>query len=99
MKTVRDRVLNILITAMNEHSIANGYDTILCSGGWVPWWVFSSIAWCGSTQGDRRLRELRVDSKVTSHYIFEQKHDGQKYYYRIRPKPVVAQSRLSFAEV
>ena len=98
MRPVRERVLSILAMAMNEHAISNGYETMPCPDGWVPWFVFSSIDWCGSTQGDRRLRELRTDPKIIDKYDIEKKHDGQKYYYRLRQRQAVRQGSLAFTE-
>ncbi len=97
--TVEQRVLELLIQAREQHCLNDHGDFIPCPGGWIPWWVFSTINMCGSTQGDRRLRELRADPKIIAKYIFEKKHDGQKYYYRIRLRQATTQSNLAFAGV
>lgn len=96
--TVEQRVLELLIQAREHHFILDGAAVISCPGGWIPWYVFSSISICGSTQGDRRRRELKANPEINAKYIFEKKHDGQKYYYRITPRQATAQSNLAFAE-
>lgn len=96
--TVEQRVLELLIQAREHHFILDGTAVISCPGGWIPWYVFSSISICGSTQGGRRLRELRADPEITAKYIFEKKNDSQKYYYRIMVRQATAQSNLAFVE-
>jgi|GEM_PF-2722095 len=99
--TVRQRVLNILLLAMHEGRTGTMYvagERVPCPDGWVPWWVFSSIHLCGSTQGDRRLRELREDEELQQKYLFEKRHEGQKWYYRIR-KREAAQLKMQLVEV
>jgi len=98
--TVRQRVLNILVLAMNEGKIGTMYvegELVSCPDGWVSQWVFASIHLCGSTEGKRRLRELREDEELQKKYVFEQKHEGQKWYYRIR-KREPAQLKMALAE-
>jgi hypothetical protein len=85
--TTKQRVFHLLRSAMRHHQITSSMGELLVvKQGWIPQWVLSSIAWCGSTEGKRRFRELRNDPKLHDHYVFETKKEGHDWYYRIRTR-------------
>lgn len=97
--STKARIFHMLRRAM-KYNYINGINGIIaCPSGWVPQWVFTDILLCGSTEGKRRLRELRADPEMQSKYIWEKKHDKHDWYYRIRPRPKQpSQLRMTLAE-
>jgi hypothetical protein len=88
----RDRALSVMVRDVYDHDqLIN-----LKPGGWVPQSVFANVTITGSTEGKRRLRELRADPELQDHYVFEKKHDGQRWYYRIRSRAAL---KMTLAEV
>ena len=97
MKSVKQRVLELLIEAWKDKFFYDGR-VIPCPDGWVPQWALCSISIVGSTEGKRRFRELRADPNLQKRNIFETKKEGHNWYYRIRPRQAIRQSRLAFME-
>lgn len=98
--TTRQRVLDILLLGMRGANIGSMYlqgELIKCRDGWIPQWVFASIRFCGTTEGKRRLRELRNDPDITAKYEIETKHEGHDWYYRIRERAAVHQAEMAFS--
>jgi hypothetical protein len=91
-KSVKQRVLEILKRAMYDHMILRrghvfyANQVIYIKDGWVPQSVFANPSITGSTEGKRRLRELRADPELQKKYRFEMKNEGKRWSYRIVPR-------------
>ena len=102
-KTTRQKVLEILQLAMTEH--LNGRSGMIyyqgvpipCPDGFVPQWALATIHIVGSTEGKRRLRELRADPELQQKYVFEKKKIERNWHYRILPRGYFSQGKLAIA--
>jgi len=111
-KTVKQRVLDMLESALHAHDAGMSYFyfqgpdgkafDIPLHEGYIPQSHFCNPRITGSTEGKRRLRELRQE--MFSKYKFEIKrfHGGMKGYggmvgYRIKPRQATIQSQLQMA--
>jgi hypothetical protein len=106
MKTsVRQKVLEILQRAMTDHlylkkgHILYAGKMIFVRDGFVAQSIFADPTITGSTEGKRRLRELRADVAMQEKYIFEMRHQKNHWEYRILPHSNQSEFRLKFAEV
>lgn len=90
-KSVSQKVLEILKLAMYDYLIHhNGFinyngQIIFVKGGFVSQSVFANPTVTGSTEGKRRLRELRADPRLHKKYNFEKKIEHGRWSYRIMP--------------
>lgn len=91
-KTVKQRVLDVLLAAswdamtFNHGHIFYNQQIVYHKDGWVPQSVLANPTITNSTEGKRRFRELRADPELQKKYIFEIRHRGRHYEYRILPK-------------
>lgn len=93
-KTAKQKVLEILKLAMYDHQMYHsGYiffegQQINVRDGFVPQSVFANPTVTGSTEGKRRLRDLRQE--LANKYLFEKRHkklNGKSIWeYRILPR-------------
>jgi hypothetical protein len=101
-KPVRQRVLDILLMAMTDHLVLKrgvifyAGQQIFVKNGFVSQSVFANPNITGSTEGKRRLRELRADPELQKKYRFEMKNEGNRWSYRILPRGTNIHNRLLF---
>jgi hypothetical protein len=102
---VRQKVLEILQRAMTDHlylkkgHILYAGKMIYVRDGFVSQSVFADPTITGSTEGKRRLRELRANPDLQNKYVFEMRHHGRFWEYRILPRDNEPHIKLKFAGV